>query len=252
MTCAPSANPFAFAMEFQQNFMKSCLDAQAQWMNAATQSVTMGAAKAQPATNGFAAPKPARSWYRAPAPTWAEVAQSYGWPMPFANMMSQFMQAGPTVPFGQSSNAAMLSPFMSLLQLQAQWLQAAMAPLQAMSSNLSTGTSASMSPRQNGAQPNGSILPVISGEIVKSEDSRNGAPKSDVAVASITLPDNTTFRITVPMTPPAAAFWPWASAFGASSYATPPAESAKVEADASAAEKALSETLRRSYLKSRM
>ncbi len=196
---------------------------------------------------------------------------------PFFSMM-----LGGAKPSGSQAMAGTMGPFLSM---QMQWLQASMTPLQMLASAMaagspttsnsarpqfaaanSNGKAASATPSQAAQSARANMFPVMSGEVIPAGatgPSDTAAATTDCAIASITLPDQTTFRLTVPLNP-MPAFWPWAGPFGASSYATPPVRAennASVEMqrqnngaatnDAQAPDRALNDTLRRSYLKTR-
>lgn len=144
-----------------------------------------------------------------------------------------------------------------MLSLQMQLLQAMAIPLQTQFAGFASDDDEARS----------SSYPLTFGASVsKPESGDSDDAANNVAVASITLPDQTTFKITLPVAPAVQPFWPWAGPFGASSYATPPAtiehesksgtRSGTESGTKSCAvshqppEKALNETLRRSFLKS--
>ncbi|MEM9027196.1 MAG: hypothetical protein AAGC70_02400 [Pseudomonadota bacterium] len=251
--------PFHIAISLAETMTKACLTAQTEWAAAMTSVATRRLEPSVAATPfSLTTPKPAASWYRAPAPTWTEVAQSYGWPTPsplmMAPMMSPLMMGWgmpTTSPVGNP-----LAPLSQMLNLQIQLLQTMVAPLHAQFAASGSDDKA-----------RSTSYPLTFGASVsKPAPSDDEDAASNVAVASITLPDQTTFKITLPLAPASQPFWPWAGPFGASSYATPPAtiehesksgtQSRTESSTKSCAvsqqppEKALNETLRRSFLKS--
>ena len=260
--------PFHLAIGMTQAMSQPWIEAQSKWLETVS-SATKGVNGTSHSPNGAA-----RSWYRPPAPTWPEVLQSYGWPAPVAQMAAFWPQpttnaANPFTAFwtnampsfaGPSGKTAAADPLSAALSMQLHLLQAAVQPLQAMSAMM-PGSTASTKRSNAVAEQSAASAKTIPLNWMPSFASE---AKSDCAVASITLPDQTTFKLTVPMGPAAVApFWPWAGPFGASGHASPPtaidgtsstteckATTGDNRDDAMSAEKALSESMRRTYMRS--
>lgn len=240
--------PFHLALSVSQAMTEAFFTGSMKWASTVCQTTANAGAdwsSARAEDVHCATGRPARSWYRKPAPTWPEVAQSYGWPQSFMSV------AMPTTAFMSPLFAGTaFDPTRQLhagLALQTQVLQSMLMPLQSMMGG--AASSGEESPTASTA------FPRMQTQIVSSDQR---ASRGDVAIASITLPDKTVFEITVPMPSNAQPFWPWAGPFGGSSYATPPNGLADdntarngLDHDVLDPDKALTASMRRSYLRGR-
>lgn len=234
--------PFHFALSLTQAMTEAFVTGPAKFAAAMGQTAASIGANAAESVQE-ATGKPARSWYRQPAPSWPEIAQSYGCSQAFLSPMT-FMAPYASTFGGTSFDPT--RPLTATLAWQTQMLQAMMVPFQTMMSLTSTRFEPFGSSQGYSGVPT-AIVP---------SDNKTG--RGDVAVASITLPDKTTFEITVPMPNSPQSFWPWAGPFGGSSYATPPIAISDTQHDANgldhdvrSPDRALTATIRRSYLKSK-
>ena len=181
-----------------------------------------------------------------------------GFANPFATFWSAAMPnlAGTATAF--SARPAMADPMSAMLSFQFGLLQAAVQPLQAMSQAMGAAASHGSSKTSKDVDVTLPWMPAFNTETA-----------ADCAVASITLPDQTTFKITVPMSPAPVIqpFWPWAGPFGAGGHATPPtaidsstpasvpspnckSDGRPASDDVMGPDKALNESMRRTYMRS--
>lgn len=223
--------PLHFMMQMSQTFATATLKAQSAWWDASLASADKLTrvheipedAAARAMSNSEAGRT--TGWYRPPAATWSEISDKASGAHPLNAMMNAAgwptsMFASP-VAYGGAS--MFQSPFLGMMMTAPFSIPGLFGALPGLSMKLTDGT---MLKADFDAQPDVAAHHASSSP-VGSEVARNGATTADMpanvgeAVASITMPDNTVYKITIPMNGPLP-FWPWASGFGAGSHASQP------------------------------
>jgi hypothetical protein len=155
-----------------------------------------------------------RGWYRAPAAEWSEISGKAAGAHPVNAMMEA---SGWPAAFGApfAGMPAFQNPFMGMMMAGPFSLPGMFGVMPGLSMELADGTKlkADFAPRGSDTAPDGSDIAV--------RDNGDAAVQSGEAIASITMPDNTVYKITIPMAGPLP-FWPWASGFGAGVHAAQP------------------------------
>ena len=202
----PFGNPF-LPLDMVGSFWKTALDSQQRFFEASGKAFESASRAhespdhaAERATIASRSGEPS-SWYRTPAATWTEVATDFwsvnpvfqAWMQPWTAF--QGLTAMSPTAFGSHAMPFGANPLMGA------WMSLLAGPTAQM---LSAYTQANM------------CAPANAGHGLFGAE--GSTPRE--AIASITLPDNTTYRISIPIADPMP-FWPFAAGFGESSVAGP-------------------------------
>lgn len=210
--------PLHFMLQMSQTFAAATLKAQSAWWDASLAGAdkltrvheTPADAAGRARANADAGS--ARSWYRPPAATWSEISDKAAASNPAVAVLGA---SGFPGWFGSPFHglSAFQNPFFGMMMTTPFSLPSLLGAMPGLSMNLPNGTTL----RADYA--------AHTGETPADRQSAVAQPNQDrvpaEAVASITMPDNTIYKITIPMSGPIA-FWPWASGFGAGVHASQP------------------------------
>jgi len=227
--------PIGSTMAWSQMWFQACLTSQQKFMEAGLSAAdAMGRGHERPEQAADRAQTTAArgetgSWYRRPAANWSEVC--HGWMM--ANPVMQFWQqaftpqammsqwqAAAAAPFSfgvpggavatgsqnQGAALAMANPFAAGLPLAAPMAAIAVQPMIGLLHTISGFAAAAGARADLSTQPS---------------DQTTGIGGRRDAVASITLPDQTVYKITIPIADPMP-FWPWSGSYSGGGFASEP------------------------------